>query len=226
MKNAIELPISSWIKRVSKGDRVSILAYNSHEFIEIYLAAAKIGAIFVPLNWRMALDEIVRILNDCSPKFFFFSEELSDTDLNLRDCGENLKFFITLGKEGDPRLFRYEDLITYSFREPFPPEIIKFNDPRIILYTSGTTGNTKGALLSNKKTFYIALNANIFFKQIPNDVCLVSRPLFHSGGLLINATPTFYKGATIVFKRRFDTQKYLETIKKYRVTIADQRLHF
>jgi len=208
-------------KGISKGDRIAILAYNSHEFMEIYLAAAKTGAIFVPLNWRMVRDEIVGILNDCSPKFLFFSEAFSDTALTLRDCEENLKFFITIGDEGNPWSFRYDDLQTCSLREPAPSESIQFNEPHILLYTSGTTGTPKGALLSNSKTFYNALNANIFFKLISNDVCLVSRPLFHSGGLLIDATPALYKGATIILKRRFNTQEYLETIEKYRVTIAE-----
>jgi fatty-acyl-CoA synthase len=69
-----------------------------------------------------------------------------------------------------------------------------------------------------RKTFFNALNADIFFKLTPNDIFLVSRPLFHSGGLLINSTPAFYKGATVVYKKRFSPQEYLNTIEKYHIT--------
>jgi fatty-acyl-CoA synthase len=208
-------------KGVAKGDRIAILAYNSHEFVEIYLAAAKTGAIFVPLNWRMARDEILEILNDCSPRFFFFFEDFADDIRVIKDSTETIKFFITIGTEEASWFLPYGRLKDYSSREPIPPKSIQFNDPHILLYTSGTTGTPKGAVLSNSKTFFNALNANIFFNLIHNDIFLVSRPLFHSGGLLIDVTPTLYKGGTIILKRRFSTQEFLETIEKYRITIAE-----
>lgn len=213
-------------KGVAKGDRIAILGYNSHEFIEVYLAATKTGAIFVPLNWRMARDEILGILNDCSPKFLFFSEDFTDDVQVLKDRSETLKYFITIGTEEASWSRPYNRLKDFSSREPIPPESIQFNDPHIIMYTSGTTGTPKGVVLSNAKTFFNALNANIFFKLIPNDIFLVSRPLFHSGGLLINVTPTFYKGGTILLKKRFSTQEFLETMEKYRVTLAEPAATF
>ena len=213
-------------KGITKGDRIAILGYNSHEFIEVYLAAAKAGAIFVPLNWRMARDEIMEILNDCGPKFFFFSGDFTDDVRVLKDSSETLKHFITIGQEGASWTIPYSRLEDYSPSEPITPEGIQFNDPHIIMYTSGTTGSPKGAVLSNSKTFFNALNANIFFNLIPSDIFLVSRPLFHSGGLLIDVTPTFYTGGTIIIKRRFSTQEFLETIEKYRVTVAEPAATF
>jgi fatty-acyl-CoA synthase len=213
-------------KGVAKGDRIAILAYNSHEFVEIYLAAAKTGAIFVPLNWRMVRNEILEILNDCSPKFFFFSGDFADDVRVLKDSSETIKHFITIGREGASWSIPYGRMEDYSSREPTAAESIQFNDPHILMYTSGTTGSPKGAVLSNSKTFFNALNANIFFNLIPSDIFLVSRPLFHSGGLLIDVTPTFYKGGTIILKRRFSTQEFLETIEKYSVTIAEPAATF
>ncbi|MFC1534794.1 long-chain-fatty-acid--CoA ligase [Thermodesulfobacteriota bacterium] len=213
-------------KGIAKGDRVAILSYNSHEFIEIYLAAAKIGAIFLPLNWRMAPPEITSILNDCSPNVLFFAEDFLDTARFLKDNLEHLKYLITLGEEYIPWAERYEDMEAHPSTEPAGFAMPESEDIQIMMYTSGTTGVPKGVMLSYRKTFFNALNANIFFKLIPNDIFLVSRPLFHSGGLLINSTPAFYKGATVIFKRRFTTQEFMDAIERYHVTIIEPSATF
>ena len=213
-------------KGIGKGDRVALLAYNSHEYMEIYFAAGKTGAICVPLNWRLSSNEIAYILNDCNPKFLFFAEEFSDTALFLKENVEHIKFFTTLGQKNFAWAERYEQIETCPSTEPAGFEEPDVEDPHLILYTSGTIGLPKGAILSTRKTFFNALNANIFFKLTSSDRFLVSRPLFHSGGLLINLTPALYKGATVIFKKHFSPREYLEAIEKYRVTIAEPAATF
>jgi fatty-acyl-CoA synthase len=213
-------------KGMRKGNRIAVLSYNGHEFIEIYLATAKIGGIFVPLNWRMAPDELAYVLNDCTPVVLFYAEEFADTCMALRERVEHIKHYITLGREGISHTERYEDTGSCPSTEPAGFQSATFEDPHIIMYTSGTTGFAKGAVLSNRKTFFNALNANIFFELTPNDIFIVSRPLFHSGGLLINSTPVFYKGATVIYKRRFGRQEFLDTVERYHVTIAEPAATF
>ena len=89
------------------------------------------------------------------------------------------------------------------------------------MYTSGTTGVPKGAILSHRKTFFNALNANIFYGLTHDDVMLVPRPLFHSGGLLVEALPMLYKGGTIVMQKRFRPAEILKAIETYKVTVAE-----
>ena len=89
------------------------------------------------------------------------------------------------------------------------------------MYTSGTTGVPKGAILSHRKTFFNALNADIFYNLTSRDVMIVSRPMFHSGGLLVEAAPVLYKGGTLILKKRFRPNDILETIQKYRVTLLE-----
>jgi fatty-acyl-CoA synthase len=89
------------------------------------------------------------------------------------------------------------------------------------MYTSGTTGLPKGAILSHRKTFYNVLNANIYYGLNSEDIFLVSRALFHSGGLLVSAAPTLYKGGTIILKKRFRPIEILETIERHRVTVIE-----
>lgn len=208
-------------KGVKKGDRVSVLLHNGHEFIEIYFALAKIGAILVPLNWRIAPPETAYILNDCEANFLFFGQDFAETASYIKDNIQHVKAYTSLGEEEFSWADHYKDTEAYSSSEPSPPDTLDFEDPHIILYTSGTTGFPKGALLSNRKTFYNALNAKIFYRLTTEDIFLVNRPLFHSGGLLVNSTPAFYSGATVIYKRRFALEEYLETIERYRVTIIE-----
>jgi len=209
-----------------KGDRVGVLFYNCHEYIEIYFALAKVGAILVPLNWRMAPPELSHILNDCGATFLFFGEDFLDTALYIRDNIGEVKNYISLGQENISWAENYQKTEAYPSTEPTGFKEPESGDPHIILYTSGTTGFPKGAALSNRKTFFNALNANIFYRLTPLDIFLVSRPLFHSGGLLVDSTPALYKGATVIYKIRFSPQEYLEAIEKYKVTIIETSATF
>lgn len=213
-------------KDLHKGDRVGVLLHNCHEYLEIYFALAKVGGILVPLNWRMAAPELSHILNDCGATFLFFGEDFLDTALYIRDNVEEVKDYFSLGQEDILWAENYQKIQTYPSTEPTIFKEPDSEDPHIILYTSGTTGFPKGAVLSYRKTFFNALNANIFYGLTPLDIFLVSRPLFHSGGLLVDSTPALYKGATVIFKRRFSPQEYLETIEKYNVTIIETSATF
>ncbi|MBN1849584.1 MAG: AMP-binding protein [Deltaproteobacteria bacterium] len=211
---------------VGKGDRIAIISHNCHQFMEIFFASSKVGAVFVPLNWRMAVTEIVGVLNDCSPKFIFFEGEFSDLIISVREKVEHIERYIGLGDHGLSWADAYDDIESFPATEPFGLAPTSFEDPHIILYTSGTTGEPKGAILSIRKAFYNTLNANIFFGLTPADIFLVSRPLFHSGGLLIDSLPTLYKGATVMYKRRFSTREYLEAVVRYQVTISEPAATF
>jgi fatty-acyl-CoA synthase len=86
------------------------------------------------------------------------------------------------------------------------------------MYTSGTTGEPKGAVLTHRKTFFNCLNADIFFKLHFDDIMLLILPLFHSGGLFIQASPVLYKGATMIIHPKFDPVKAFKDIERFRVT--------
>jgi fatty-acyl-CoA synthase len=208
---------------VQKGDRISVLLYNCHQYIEIFFAMSKIGAILVPLNWRLAGPELEFIINDSGSRMIIFDSELEEVisflrpRLNLSD-GD----YIRVGPRGPDWAKDYErGLQENPVHEPHLDVPAGDEDSHLLMYTSGTTGVPKGAILSHRKTFFNALNADIFYELTSKDIMIVSRPLFHSGGLLVEAAPVLYKGGTLIIKKRFRPHEILETIQKHRVTLVE-----
>jgi fatty-acyl-CoA synthase len=209
---------------IEKGDRVAVMLGNCPEFLELFLACSKLGAIFVPVNFRLAAPELNYTLTHSRPRLFVFGNEFAETVLSL-DLNSRRPLMLLAAIPQCPLACEVLDYQTASAacdgQNPFltvsmapaTPE-----EPQVIMYTSGTTGQAKGAVLSHRKTFFNCLNADIFFKLHADDVMLIVLPLFHSGGLFIQASPVLYKGATMVIHPKFDSNKVFEDIRKYRVT--------
>jgi fatty-acyl-CoA synthase len=124
-------------------------------------------------------------------------------------------------KEGHPYIDYQAETAAFKGRSPFLTKYLSPSDPtepQVIMYTSGTTGSSKGAVLTHRKTFFNCLNAEIFFKLHMDDVMLILLPLFHSGGLFIQASPALYKGATLILHSRFDPEATYRDIEQYNVT--------
>ena len=217
---------SCWLQSlgIEKGDRVAVMLNNCPEFIELFLACARLGAIFVPLNFRSAPPELDYFLKNCRPRLFVFGQEFIDNVKKLDF--ENNRPQVLLSSVGkaptDSTVLDYIlESNAFDGQKPFLTQSLGPADPeepQVIMYTSGTTGRPKGAVLSHRKTFFNSLNADIFFKMHFDDIMLVILPLFHSGGLFIQASPTIYKGATMVIHPKFDPLKFYQDIERYRVT--------
>ena len=209
---------------VEKGDRVALLLDNCPQFLELYLACARLGAIFVPLNFRLAAPEVDYLLGDCRPRVFVFKDSLADRvlPLGLNQIRPPLQVASVGGADLGRGVLDYEEQVSafengYRGKPPYSePEAP--DEPQVIMYTSGTTGRPKGAVLTYSKTFFNCLNANIFFKLTFDDVMLVILPLFHSGGLFIQASPCLYQGATILLHQHFDPDRAFADIQERRVT--------
>lgn len=217
---------SCWLQAmgIEKGDRVAVMLANCPEFIELYLACARLGAIFVPINFRLVGSELQYILKNSRPRLFVFGQRYLDMILPLNLTRNRPPMMLAC--VGDP--LSEDEIADYR------SEVVEFNggipfltkslgpadpeEPHVIMYTSGTTGQPKGAVLSHRKTFFNSLNADIFFRLHFDDIMLIILPLFHSGGLFIQASPSLYKGATMVLHPRFDPDRTFADIEKYRVT--------
>lgn len=207
-------------KGVGKGDRVAALLPNCAQFLELFFAVSKIGAIYVPLNFRLSPREITFVINDCTASTFFFDESFAGALQTIRkDLPLREDRYICIGPAPDVGR-GYESLLEAA-SDQAPSQVNDPESPHMIMYTSGTTGLPKGAVLSHRKTFFNVLNANLYYQVSPEDRVVVSRPLFHSGGLLVDSLPFLYRGGTVVMKRRFDPEELLRTAEHHRATVME-----
>jgi fatty-acyl-CoA synthase len=203
---------------LQKGDRVSILAHNSIAYVDLLFGSGKIGAIFTPLNWRLTSRELNYIVNDCQPKVLIVGPEFVSVFREMRDQ-INVKHVIGLEGAAISGAKMYEELLDQaSAEEPkYPP--IEADDPYCILYTSGTTGNPKGAVLPHRQILWNAINTVISWGLSEKDISPILTPMFHSGGLFVFLVPLFYAGGRIVMARAFDPEASLKLIADEECTV-------
>ncbi len=204
---------------MTHGDRIGVLSYNRLEFVEVIMASAKLGLVLVPLNWRLTPDELTFILNNSDTKTLVFDPELAQL---AGEVSEKISFKLRLvfGAEpvGDARA--YEPLLAeQDEEEPEPAGQVDLDTPHIIMYTAGTTGQPKGAVLSQGAGMWNALNLNLALDFTSNDRNLLVLPMFHIGGIGLFTLPMLYVGATVVIQRTFDPVKTLDLLKNEQITL-------
>ncbi|MDT5004506.1 MAG: fatty-acyl-CoA synthase, partial [Mycobacterium sp.] len=165
------------------GDRVLILMLNRTEFIESFLAANKLGAIAVPVNFRMTPREIGFLVTDCDARVMIAESVLAKVATAVRDLEPKLETVIIAGGMTDDGVLGYDDVLAED-GDPAAPVDIPDDSPALIMYTSGTTGRPKGAVLTHAN---LAGQAMTFLftngADINNDVGFIGVPLFHIAGI-------------------------------------------
>ena len=218
---------------IRNGDRVSVVLLNCVEFLEVYFACAKLGAILVPLNHRLVGPELEYQLNDCGARMVVFHDAFVDNidRIRARLKAEADKFiYMASGSPGGngselpgcPAWAEdYHELTgDQPTSEPVPESPVPFDAPLAIVYTSGVTGNPKGAVLTHEQTFFKNFQIAFYTQAQPGDVFVAQMPLFHSGGLFIVATPSLCVGMTMVMRRGFNPAEFATDIERYRGTIV------
>ncbi len=203
---------------VRAGDRVSILAHNSIAYIDLFYGLAKIGAVLAPLNWRLVARELSYIVNDCDPVVLICGPEFASVLAEMRDS-INVAHFVTLDGADLPGAVDYEaGMVRASAGEPKRPPL-ESESPYCILYTSGTTGRPKGAIIPHRQVLWNCINTVISWGLGPDDVSPVFTPLFHAGGLFAFLTPLLYVGGRIILSRGFDVDESFRVITEERCTV-------
>lgn len=191
------------------GDRIAILAHNSSDYIEILYACAKLGAILVPLNWRLAPAELDFVLADCRPKMLIYDPPFRETVDRLRQKPDGPA--ITLGT-GDDGGVTYEQALADSSGEIL---LMPERDPGetwSVLYTSGTTGRPKGVLQTFDMALFNMLNIGLPIELGSSDTTLNVLPFFHTGGLNLYLNPTLIVGGTAIVQRSFEPEETLRLL--------------
>jgi fatty-acyl-CoA synthase len=183
------------------GDRIAVLAPNTTDTFEVQFACGRIGAIFVPLNWRLAKPELRAILADCTPAMLVYDLEFAERAHELAD---GIGQLISLGP-----MFEHIALAGAALEKPIAAAL---DDISTILYTSGTTGRPKGAIITHGMNFWNTVHSMSLAGVARSTVFLGLLPLFHTGGLNVFSYPVFQVGGTVIIMRTFDPGEALRLI--------------
>ncbi|MGE0764012.1 MAG: class I adenylate-forming enzyme family protein [Bdellovibrionales bacterium] len=201
--------------QVKAGDRVAILSKNHWVFLPLFFACQRLGAALVPINFRLAPREVAHILNDCKPELFIHAEEYTDLvdQLLIHPDLDTL----------NPTCWKTDEIIHFldnHHDDVQPLEMVGDEHTlAMILYTSGTTGAPKGAMIDRRMLFWNSLNTTLRLDIRQSDVHISFLPFFHTGGWNVLVTPFLHWGAKTLLLDKFEPETILSTINDERVTI-------
>jgi len=197
---------------LKRGDRVVYLGQNHPFMLYLLFACARTGMVFVPLNWRLVPSEHWHMLENCGAAALFVDEPYQDQSAALRERLPDCQF-IAKGGEVRPGWRDLDRMLADSKGQDSLP-CVALEDPLLLVFTSGTTGFPKGAVLSHAALETNALNSIHMHDMTFEDVILTILPMFHVGGLNIQTTAAFSVGATVLLHRNFDAGATLEAISR------------
>ncbi|MGZ6480459.1 MAG: class I adenylate-forming enzyme family protein [Bdellovibrionales bacterium] len=195
--------------RIRKGDRVAVFSQNRSEYVALFFGLQRLGAILVPLNFRLTSREVNHILGDCAPKMFIYESEFESlvAELDPVNRSEVLSFdgfCAQLATIGVSKAERFEG---------------RFDDPCMIIYTAGTTGFPKGAIVTPKMMFWNSTNTTMRLNLTDQDVTPIFLPMFHTSGWHVLTTPFFHRGGKIILLKKFDADLILKICEEEKVTV-------
>ena len=201
---------------IGRGDAVAYIGENSPQLLQVMFGAAQLGAVFVPVNTRLAAPEMTHVLTDSGARAVILDAEFLDRAMPGVEAGRIAHVIVT--GEGLPEHPGLARLVAEA-SGIHSPAVVSLDDPAAIIYTSGTTGRPKGAVLSHGNLTWVALNCVVDYDVVSTDVSLMISPLFHVASLGMGALPVILKGATLVLEKGFDPGRALALIQQHRITM-------
>lgn len=204
---------------VARQDRISILARNSVEYLEICGAGETSGLIVHPINFRQTAPEIAYLLDDCEPSAVFYEAEFEDAIAANHAGRSGIRRFVRIG--GDPAHLPEGTVDYEAFLSSGPPDRPKMrpeeDDTAYLFYSSGSTGRPKGVMLGQRAQWHTALTVGYELGLTPRDVGMLVMPLFHIGGRFAQIAHHLV-GAPLHVARRFDAAETVAVIERERIT--------
>jgi len=201
-----------------RGEKVGVLLFNSNHVAEVVFATAKIGGIFTPINFRFKDEEVFYILDNSDARFFIYGEEFSDLVETIRPKIKKVDIYISVGESISHSVLNYEKVLEESI--PDEPNIpISEKDECQLMYTSGTTGRPKGALLTHGNILWNLFNTILGREEKEGEISLVVGPLYHTAALNNHFITRLALAGTSILVKDFDPKKVMEIIKKENVSV-------
>jgi len=198
---------------VRAGDRVAVLAHNRYEFLPLFVACLRSGAVLVPLNWRLAAPELARVLQHAAPVLVFGESRF---DASREDAGGA----VWLDLDRDVAAWLARASTPARAAEAIAPGTVSASSLAMLLYTSGTTGTPKGVMITHRQLHWNAISTMLGWTLTRHDVAPVSTPFFHTAAWHVFTTPLLYTGGCVVVFPNFVAADFLELLARYRVTRA------
>ena len=216
--------LANWLRHeagVRRKDRVAILARDGVEHLDCFFACGKLGAIHMPLNWRLHPRELAYLVAKTQPLALLYSDDFCDAVEHIRTAtkqSEHGTLYVHLEGAGIADSLSYQKTLTESSPSPVCCENLQTQDTACLLFTGGTTGLPKGAEISHGMICWNVLNT-ITHDLNRGDIYLCVFPLFHAGGLFAYLSSQIILGNTTVLTRQFEPVQVLELIERERVTV-------
>jgi fatty-acyl-CoA synthase len=210
--------LANWLQanaKVGKGDRVGIVAHDGVEFLDAFFACGKLGAMLMCFNWRLHWRELAALVQQTTPKAMIFSQEHAEKVAQVNT--EHPMALLHIEGDGAAGSLHFETTLQTASNTPISTEGVEAEDTAVLLFTGGTTGLPKAAMISHRMIAWNSLNTVIHDIR-HDDVTVNVFPMFHTGGLLVYTIPLMILGGATVLVRRFDPAQVLELIQQYGAT--------
>lgn len=195
---------------IASGDRVAVLSKNCWQYVALFYGLQRLGAVMVPINIRLTAREVQHVIQDSEPKLMI--HELEFTPI-VKQLSTAVPCWPMDGE------FGYHGFLKEKPHREFEFETLSDDHPVMILYTSGTTGAPKGALITHKMLFWNSVSTGLRLNLVQSDVQVACLPFFHTGGWNVLLTPFLHRGATSVVVEKFVPEQMLELCERYNVTV-------
>ena len=198
--------------QIRAGDRIAVLAHSSTDYVEMLYGCAKLGAVMICLNWRLAVEELKGVLDDCKPEALVWGEEFDAAGLALSAAFRFERRMVT----GAPRegIAGYEAALAEMSGAVIEMPWRREEDVWYMLYTAGTTGKPKGVLQTWGMAHVNAVNNIVHAELTRRDVMLSVLPYFHTGGLNLYMNPMLMLGGTTLIMRQFDVEQTMNLLER------------
>jgi len=200
---------------IRKGDRVGAIGKNSLEYFLLYGAAAALGAVMLPINWRLAAEEVGYNLNDCQPRLVFADTEFQSSIKGLKGKLPSVESYFNLASS-DGEFSDFQSLLDQG--NEYDPVEVHTDDGFVIIHTAAVAGRPRGALLSHGNVLCADMHIDYLCGLKPEDVHLNILPLFHVGGLFM-VTASFHAGALNLNVSKFDAEQAVNLIAEKRASV-------
>jgi fatty-acyl-CoA synthase len=217
--------LANWLRHeagIGKGDRAAILARDGVEHLDWFYACGKLGAIHTAFNWRLHWRELVGLIENTQPQVLLYSNDFKDAVAQIEDAIRKtqhaVRHYLHIEGDGIPGSQHYEATLAASPITPVTCETVTEEDIACLIFTGGTTGLPKGAMISHRQVCWNVLNT-VIHDLTHDDTYLCVFPLFHAGGLFAYCSSQVIFGNTTILTRQFDPAQVLEVIERERVTV-------